>query len=111
MKIEYDVIETAWNKKWNKILLILTIISIILLVQFVSLEYSFISVFVSTLLFSDIWRNYFILKQIKCPNCKSNYFTPFFANRDDIKSLLKSNPKCINCNNEAEIISEYKSMY
>lgn len=111
MKINYDRIEKVINKKWNIGLFITSLILIVLMAQFISIKYSFLSIFVSSLLFSEVWRNFYILKKVKCPSCEKIYFSPFFATKENIKSLLKSNPKCVNCNYEAEIISEYKIMY
>lgn len=111
LKIHYDIQEKKVLKRWNVGLLIISILVIFLMVKFIDINYSFISIFIATLLFSEIWRNFYILKVVKCPSCRSKYFHPFLASKDEIKSLLKSNPKCVNCNYEAEIISEYKTMY
>jgi len=111
MKIHYDTQEKIVNKRWNICLGILSIISIVLIANFVSLQYSFISIFVAGFLYKSEWPNYILLNHIVCPECKKKYFAPFFADKEDIKKLLKSNPKCVSCNYEAEIISEYKHMY
>lgn len=111
LKIHYDLIEKAINKNWTKGVIVLCLIAIVIMANLVSLKYSFVSIFVFGFIDNDRWRNYYILNKIKCPNCRMNYFNPFFANRENIKSLLKSNPKCKSCNYEAEIISEYKTMY
>ncbi len=110
-KIHYDLQEKRINKKWSLFVIVLSFISFILMFNYLSLKYSFLSVFVFSFLDYDGWRNYFILNNVKCTNCNSKYFKPFIASKDDIKFLLKSNPKCAKCNYEAEIISEYKTMY
>ncbi len=84
---------------------------IVLVTQIVGLQYSFISVLFTGYLAQSEIPNYVVLSKVKCPSCSKNYFTPFLASKDDIKSLLKSNPKCVNCGYEAEIISDYKTMY
>lgn len=109
--INYDIIEKTLLKKWNMAVLVISLISLFLMVEFVSLKYSFVSIFIFSFLDYDRWRYFYLLGKIKCPSCEKVYFKPFFASKDDIKTLFKSNPKCVNCYYEAEIISEYKTMY
>lgn len=110
-KILYDVLEKKFKSKYNKGIAV----SIIIMILFFSLalngEYFIVFFIIQAILIFPFLPNYLFLKKVTCPNCQKNYFTPFMASKEDIKILLKSNPKCVNCNYESEIISEYKTMY
>lgn len=111
LKIHYDLQEKKIVRKVNVLLFFCVLIIIVVTTLLVGIKYSFISIFFTGYLAQGDIPNYFVLREIKCPECQMNYFKPFLASRENLKSLLKSNPKCVSCNYEAEIISEYKSMY
>ena len=111
MKIEYDLLEKKFNSKYRVFAFVVLVSYFVFEIGFLKNDYYNLSFFIPLVLFLPYIPNYFFLKKIKCPYCRKNYFTPFFAGKEDIKSLLKSNPKCVNCHNEVEIISEYKNMY
>lgn len=112
MKINLDI---EIKKMWKKfIILAVVLIAVDTLASFLlSKKYAYFnfSYFVGIILIAPYLPNFFTLRKIKCPNCGKNYFTPFFADREKLKTLVKSHPKCINCNFEAEIISELTTMY
>lgn len=110
-QIKYDELEKKFKKKYyTKVVII--VISTLFIISFVVRKDYFLLFFTfQAFLILPFFPNLLFLKTIKCPFCNKNYFTPFFASKEDIKSVLKSNPKCVNCNYEAEIISEYKHMY
>jgi len=88
------------------------IILLIIISAFFADDKYFIYFFVfQAILVFPYFPNYLFLNSIICPRCERKYFTPFLASKNDIKKLLKSSPKCASCNYEAEIISEYKTMY
>ncbi len=110
-KIYYDEIEKKFNSKYNKIILVIILAVILFYVFVLQGEHFLICFAINMVLIFPHLPNYLLLKKIVCPSCNKNYFTPFFAGKEEVKSLLKSNPKCASCNYEAEIISEYKIMY
>lgn len=110
-RILYDVLEKKFKSKYNKGITIAIIIMILFFSLALKGEYFLVFFIIQAILIFPFLPNYLFLKQLICPNCHKNYFTPFFASKGDIKSLLKSNPKCVNCKYESEIISEYKTMY
>jgi len=110
-KINYDSLESSFLSKYKKIGFCIILIYFILVMGFLKKDYYNLAFFLPLILFLPFIPNYFFLKTIKCPSCNHHYFTPFLAGKDDIKTLLKSNPKCVNCGYEAEITSEYKTMY
>lgn len=109
--IKYDEMEKKFKKKYY--IVVITILSLLAYIEISILKKDYFIQFfiIQAVLILPFLPNFLFLKTIKCPNCNKSYFTPFLASKEDIKSLLKSNPKCINCKHEAEIISEYKHMY
>lgn len=111
MQIDYDKQEKIFKKKYYTVVLWVVLLTIFILVFFTDKDY-FIHFFVfQAFLIFPLFPNYLFLNSIVCPKCERKYFTPFLASKNDIKALLKLNPKCANCDYEAEIISEYKTMY
>lgn len=111
LKIYYDIEEKKFKKKYVLTITIITLLSIVVSTILQKNDPHNLFFYIPLILFLPFIPNMILLKKIKCPSCGKNYFHSFLASKDDIKKLLKSNPKCINCNNEAEIISEYKAMY
>lgn len=111
MTIDYDIKEKRFKKKYSTITGLIILLTLILGTIFLKEDYFLYFFAFQAFLVFPFFPNLLFLRTINCPNCNKNYFTPFFASKEDIKSLLKSNPKCVNCNYEAEIISEYKHMY
>lgn len=110
-KILYDEAEKKFKKKYYTALYSALVLLSIIEISVIQKDY-LVQLFIVQIVFAlPFIPNLIFLKKIKCPNCGKNYFTPFLASKNEIKNLLKSNPKCVNCNYEAEIISEYKTMY
>ncbi len=110
-KILYDDLEKKFKSKYNKVITVAIIVMILFFSLALRGKYFLVFFIIQAVLIFSFLPNYLLLRLIVCPICKKNYFAPFLASKEDIKSLLKSNPKCVNCNYEAEIISEYKNMY
>jgi len=114
MQIHYDEQEKVFKKKyfmWTiSIVLVGTTVEFFIFKHYSNSYFNWVYFF-NFIVFTPMFMNYLFLKMLKCPNCQRPYFTPFFADKDDIKNLIKSNPKCINCDFEAVIISDYKTMY
>lgn len=117
LTLNIDEIEEKLKSKRNKLFFILFILSIGLLVALTELipNYNILyDIFIVTPISTFLLVNttyYFLLSNIFCPYCKKHYFQPFFANKEEIKSLMKSNPVCIHCNQKANIVSDYKVLY
>lgn len=110
-KIEYDLLEKSFKKKYYIIVVIILNLTIFIEIFLLKKDYfAYFFIFQAFLIFPFL-PNLLFLKSIKCPHCNRNYFTPFFASKENIKNLLKSTPRCVNCGYESEIISEYKTMY
>lgn len=111
MEIDYDKQEKEFKKRYFKIAFLVIVLLIIISVFFISDDYFIYFFGFQAFLIFPFFPNCLFLNTIICPNCGKKYFTPYLASKNDIKSLLKSNPKCANCNYQAEIISEYKTMW
>lgn len=111
MLIDYDKQEKIFKKKYFTFAILVIVLLIFSVVFFTNDDYFLYFFGIQAFLIFPFFPNYLFLNTVICPKCQMKYFTPFLASKNDIKSLLKSNPKCANCNYEAEIISEYKSMY
>ena len=111
MQIDYDKLEKIFKKKYFTYAILVIVLLIFTVVFFTNDDYFLCFFGIQAFLIFPFLPNYLFLNSVLCPKCERKYFTPFLADKNDIKSLLKSNPKCASCNYEAEVISEYKTMY